>query len=255
MIIDDAPVIAAHSRWINLGDLGHVFRSGTIQCCRIVERIGRDPHWSTNRLDATTLVDLAAHTVSCCGAGGQAALRGYWASATSELRQLVEAHQLFELFRLRPELIIEWRNIESEKRHKSFGFSEVRNKLRKAAGKDPDWDLSVPFKAFSNLGSHPSASSLASCTNEEGLGKNMGPHPHSDRFRIYTGELWANMTRTTLAFVAALDTVLSDEPTVAERFPTDINSILGYRRYFAAVTADQVIKYWMPRQETFKEPS
>ena len=73
---------------------------------------------------------------------------------------------------------------------------------------------------------------------------NIGPVIHKDRFRLFTADLWAHMTRATLEFVTAMDTLHPNEKPIRERYPFNYNVVTGSVWLLGKVTAADIRQYW-----------
>jgi hypothetical protein len=239
MLFDESAIIAAHRPLIRNGDLGDAYRTGTMACVRLIENVVRSP--DIDRAEATVVADLGARTVNACGAASLLALSGYWSPAVHQLRDIVECHQLFELFRLNPPKAVEWKSARGPARYRQFGFGQVRKLLEEKRG-PAAYDLQAGFDLWSSIGTHPSSASLA--MHMTATGKVLGPTADPDRFRLFTGDLWAHMTRSTLEFIATMDSLLSNRPTLGSRFRFELAVVEGARALLAAVTAADVLATW-----------
>ena len=240
MFFDASDTIDAHLALTANGSLGEAYQVATLACCRLITDIALAREWEPARREITVTVDLAAYSANACAAARLLSLSGYWAAATHQLRPLIECTQLFELFRLEPSIVVEWVQAKGFERHEKFQFGAVANLLKKRRGPET-FPYRTGFSLWSNAGSHPSES-LSWLMTEDGL-KRIGPSIYPDRFRLFTADLWAHMTRSTLEFIAAMNALQPDRPAISERFQFDHAVIMAGRLLLAGISGEEVRRY------------
>ncbi|RWN51196.1 hypothetical protein [Mesorhizobium sp.] len=241
MLFNVSGVEAQHRPLIQNGNLGDAYRVGTMGCVRLIEEVVRGGSWNDERA-TFVVIDLGVRIINNCGAAGQLALSGFWSAAGHQVRDMVECHQLIEYFRYQPSEAQRWFDCEGMERYQQFGFGRVFRELEKLRGKAP-FDLKQSFDFYSNAGSHPSRVGLAWQMTELG-DKIIGPVPHTDRFRLFTGDLWAHATRATLDFVDTVDALNPDRAPIRDQFRFRHAVVAGGRKLLGRISADEALACW-----------
>ncbi|MER9018896.1 hypothetical protein [Mesorhizobium sp. M0898] len=234
-------VEAQHRPLFQNGNLGDAYRSATLGCVRLIEDVVVRGDRNSERA-TSVVVDLGVRMINNCGAAGQLALSGLWSAAGHQVRDLVECHQLIQYFRHRPAKAQPWLDCEGKTRYQKFGFGKVFADLERLRG-PAAFDLKQSFEFYSNVGSHPSFEGLAWHMTDAGK-KMIGPVPHPDRLRLFTGDLWAHATRATLDFVGTMDALNPDHKLISDQFRFRHSVVTGGRKLLAGITGDQALAAW-----------
>jgi hypothetical protein len=104
--------------------------------------------------DDVTMLRLAVRLINSSGAGGAAALSGYYQQAAGQVRDLIEVGFLLDLFRRDQKQINRWRVCGDKARRNNFSPFEVRKALRKLDGGTAIWDRDAAYELYSKHGTH-----------------------------------------------------------------------------------------------------
>lgn len=128
--------------------------------------------------DDITMLRLGIRLINAAGAGGLAALSGYYQQAAGQVRDLIEVGFLLDLFRRDPKQINRWRVCDEKARRKNFSASALRDMLNALDGSSED-RRNVAYQLFSRHGTHvtPNAIILMS----PNMNTMIGPFPDRDR--------------------------------------------------------------------------
>ena len=151
MFIDASGIVAANdgylrgSRWamenITLGN-------------RATDVLRAAAYLELDTPDDITMLRLGIRLINSAGAGGAAALSGYYQQAAGHVRDLIEVGFLLDLFRRDPKQINRWRVCGEKARRNNFSPFEVRKALRKLDGGTAIWDRDAAYELYSKHGTH-----------------------------------------------------------------------------------------------------
>jgi hypothetical protein len=168
------------------------------------------------RQDADTVKVLVRRIADAAQAAFALMTEGFYQTSYAVQRDMVESGFLLELFLRKPELVVQWRGADAEKRRRQFHPKSVRDKL----GSDRA-DRDRTYAAFCEYATHPTME--GSHLLEKGGVATAGPRLHPEHLRYCLGELTRNLSYFT---VVSCQILKNDIPVLRE----DVDSLYGFLR-------------------------